>query len=349
VLEVGEHPVNDGASRSRIEELRPERRPDADPFEQLAASGFVQPATLVERIEPHAGLGADKEVPRHSDRVEVDAAAPSDLDHEHAERDRYPESPLEDIVQVRVPGIGVVVGVAGKALVDEQVRGEGCGVVRRTPCEVVDLFEYRGYIQLRMCVRGDEQRRDVESNLLVGLRDERSESGGDVHRTDGTGVFSSVKKGAGSIRGMGAAPEASLRDTVAGRLRRVNQRMTSNRETIVGVLDRATRPLTIPDILATEAGLAQSSVYRNLVVLEQAGVVHRVVTGDEYARYELAEDLTGHHHHLVCASCGTVEDVPASAGLERSVEQATVQIAQATGFNTHRHRIDLVGLCRSCS
>jgi Fe2+ or Zn2+ uptake regulation protein len=140
-----------------------------------------------------------------------------------------------------------------------------------------------------------------------------------------------------------------LVNTVATRLREINQRLTTNREAIIDVLSRAPRPLTIPEILAARRGLAQSSVYRNLVVLEQAGLVHRIVTTDEHARFELAEDLTGHHHHLICAACGMIEDVPASAGLEKSVRVATTQIARTTGFRTQHHRVDLVGLCRDCA
>jgi Fur family transcriptional regulator, ferric uptake regulator len=140
-----------------------------------------------------------------------------------------------------------------------------------------------------------------------------------------------------------------LVNAVATRLREINQRLTTNREAIIDVLSRAPRPLTIPEILAARRGLAQSSVYRNLVVLEQAGLVHRIVTSDEHARFELAEDLTGHHHHLICAACGMIEDVPASAGLEKSVRVATTQIARTTGFRTQHHRVDLVGLCRDCA
>lgn len=140
-----------------------------------------------------------------------------------------------------------------------------------------------------------------------------------------------------------------LVNTIATRLREINQRLTTNREAIIDVLSRAPRPLTIPEILAARRGLAQSSVYRNLVVLEQAGLVHRIVTSDEHARFELAEDLTGHHHHLICAACGMIEDVPASAGLEKSVRVATTQIARTTGFRTQHHRVDLVGLCRDCA
>jgi Fe2+ or Zn2+ uptake regulation protein len=133
------------------------------------------------------------------------------------------------------------------------------------------------------------------------------------------------------------------------RLRGVGQRLTANREALLAALEAAPRPLTIPEILGSGTGLAQSSVYRNLVVLEEAGIVHRVVGTDEFARWELAEDLAGHHHHLICSSCGRVEDVPASAGLERSVAAAAAAITRSTGFRTQRHRVDLVGLCQDCS
>jgi Fe2+ or Zn2+ uptake regulation protein len=132
-------------------------------------------------------------------------------------------------------------------------------------------------------------------------------------------------------------------------LRSVGQRLTTNRQVLLDTLTAAARPLTIPEILEVRSGLAQSSVYRNLVVLEEAGVVHRVLGTDEFARWELTEDLCGHHHHLICASCGRVEDVPASAGLERSVAAAAAAITRSTGFRTQHHRLDLVGVCESCS
>jgi Fur family transcriptional regulator, ferric uptake regulator len=140
-----------------------------------------------------------------------------------------------------------------------------------------------------------------------------------------------------------------VRQTIVSRLRRVHQRLTPNREAIVEVLVATARPLTIPEVLDARAGLAQSSVYRNLVVLEQAGVVRRIVTNDEFARFELAEDLVGHHHHLVCSSCGAVEDVPPNARLEQSLRHAVDQVAQSTGFHTQAHRVDLVGLCKRCA
>jgi len=146
------------------------------------------------------------------------------------------------------------------------------------------------------------------------------------------------------------ADVASLHDAVAKRLRRAGQRRTPTRDALVDVLAAAGRPLTIPEILELDGTLAQSSVYRNLMLLEQAGVVHRIVTNAEFARFELAEDLTGdHHHHLICSSCGSVQDAPASSGVERAVNRAIEELERATGFRTTAHRIDLVGLCRDCS
>jgi Fe2+ or Zn2+ uptake regulation protein len=139
-----------------------------------------------------------------------------------------------------------------------------------------------------------------------------------------------------------------VHEAVAARLRAVGQRLTTNRRALLDALTTAARPLTIPEILVEQPDLAQSSVYRNLVVLEEADVVHRVVGTDEFARWELTEDLAGHHHHLICASCGRVEDVPASAGLERSVAAAAAAITRTTGFRTQHHRLDLVGVCESC-
>jgi Fe2+ or Zn2+ uptake regulation protein len=66
-------------------------------------------------------------------------------------------------------------------------------------------------------------------------------------------------------------------------------------------------------------------------------------------RYELADDLTGHHHHLVCASCGRVEDLPATPAIERSVAAAVADAARTSGFRTHQHRLDLVGVCARCA
>lgn len=140
-----------------------------------------------------------------------------------------------------------------------------------------------------------------------------------------------------------------LHTTAATRLRRSGQRYTANRRVLVEVLADADHPLTIPEILELRSGVAQSSAYRNLSLLEEAGVVHRLVTHDEFARYELAEELTeDHHHHLVCSRCGFVADVAVPQRLEAALERELAPLAGRQGFAFEHHRLDLIGLCRDC-
>jgi Fe2+ or Zn2+ uptake regulation protein len=143
--------------------------------------------------------------------------------------------------------------------------------------------------------------------------------------------------------------DAELRARIAARLADTEQRFTRSREALAAVLAASHRPLTITEISRADPSLAQSSVYRNLTTLEDLGLVHRVITNGDYAHYELAENLTDHHHHhLVCSRCGAVQDIEMSAHLEDAVHQAAQQISRQTGFRTQRHLVDLVGLCSDC-
>lgn len=135
---------------------------------------------------------------------------------------------------------------------------------------------------------------------------------------------------------------------VASRLMAAGQRYTANRRAVVEILESADHPLTMSELLQGRP-LAQSSAYRNLTVLADTGVLHRVSSTDEYARYELAEDLTEHHHHhLICSRCGAVADFTVSANLEQALEHAMSGIADSTGFAPEHHRLDLVGRCGRC-
>jgi len=152
-----------------------------------------------------------------------------------------------------------------------------------------------------------------------------------------------------SERIVGTTPASDLDQEAASRLRRLDQRYTRARRTLVGVLASAEAPLSIPQLLARDRALAQSSAYRNLAVLEQAGVVHRIVGSDEFSRYELAEDLTRHHHHhLICSRCGEVQDFTAPANIESDIDRALQRVAAQHGFDAKHHRLDLVGTCANC-
>jgi Fur family transcriptional regulator, ferric uptake regulator len=145
------------------------------------------------------------------------------------------------------------------------------------------------------------------------------------------------------------AARDDLHRAIEERLGRIGQRYTLNRRALVDALARARRPLAVDDVRAGRRSMPQSSIYRNLTDLVEAGVVRRVITEGDFARFELDEGLTEHHHHLVCSNCGRVEDVAIPQDFERSIDRSLDRLAKDAGFATVSHRLDLIGLCRDCA
>ena len=139
-----------------------------------------------------------------------------------------------------------------------------------------------------------------------------------------------------------------LHSVVERRLRRIDQRYTGGRRAIVEVLASAGHPVSIGDIAQRRPDLPRSSAYRHLVDLQAGGIVRRVAAHDEFARFELAEDLTEHHHHFLCTNCGKVSDITPTVALERSISQQLDRLAAAQEFEPHGHRVDVIGLCAAC-
>lgn len=140
-----------------------------------------------------------------------------------------------------------------------------------------------------------------------------------------------------------------LHRTVRERLGEHGQRYTNGRQELVEALLASDGPVTLPALLATRPALPQSSAYRNLLVMEQAGVVRRLVHNTGHAYYELAEDLTSHHHHLICELCGAISDIELEPRLERSLDKAFDSVTKGAGFTARHHAIDIFGHCATCT
>jgi Fe2+ or Zn2+ uptake regulation protein len=141
---------------------------------------------------------------------------------------------------------------------------------------------------------------------------------------------------------------AELHRSVAARLAEHEQQYTPNRRAVVEVLAVAGSPITLPDLLAADDSLAQSSAYRSLSILTDAGIVRRLVHVGDHAHFELAEHLTEHHHHLVCEVCGTVVDVTLPDPVEAEMDRCFDDVAAASGFVPRHHAVDIYGTCAGC-
>ena len=119
-------------------------------------------------------------------------------------------------------------------------------------------------------------------------------------------------------RSSASSPDAidEVHGAAERRLSKVGQRHTRQRREILERVASAGRPVTVPDLLAGDDSVSQSSLYRNLVVLVDVGVLQRVAGWGNHDRFELSESLSGHHHHhLTCTVCGKVDDITADRHL----------------------------------
>lgn len=86
----------------------------------------------------------------------------------------------------------------------------------------------------------------------------------------------------------------------------------------------------------SDIGLA--TVYRVLMQFEQAGLLKRNHFESGKSVFELNEG--SHHDHLVCLTCGRVEEF-----VDSEIEQRQHKIAEAHGFQLQDHALALYGVC----
>ena len=128
-------------------------------------------------------------------------------------------------------------------------------------------------------------------------------------------------------------------------LRERGQRVTPQRLVIHRTLRELDRHVTADEVLsAVGERLPNGSaptVYATLELVEELGTVRRIARGPDASLYD---PRTDEHHHLVCASCGAVEDVDARVELSPAL-----RAARRSGFAANRAEDVVSGLCRSCA
>jgi Fur family ferric uptake transcriptional regulator len=85
-----------------------------------------------------------------------------------------------------------------------------------------------------------------------------------------------------------------------------------------------------------------TTVYNQLRALVDAGELDTRRTDDGETLYRQCG--SGHHHHLVCRSCGTTVEVEGPV-----VERWAGQVAAEHGFVELDHTVELVGTCSACA
>jgi Fur family ferric uptake transcriptional regulator len=121
-------------------------------------------------------------------------------------------------------------------------------------------------------------------------------------------------------------------------------RETPQRRAIVTALDSFAGTFTATDLheraRAERQGLGLATTYRMLELLRREGAVRPVPgsTRGEYLRCH-----PGHHHHLVCLVCGSVEETDLCAA------PSTAELKRKHGFRPEMHEVEIYGTCARCA
>lgn len=128
------------------------------------------------------------------------------------------------------------------------------------------------------------------------------------------------------------------------KLKGTGVRMTPQRYAILAfLLDTKSHPSADEIYKALEdrfPNMSVATVYNNLKLFKEAGLVHELTFGDHASRF----DAQLHdHYHITCTECGMIEDFehPKLVEVENSA-------AKLTGFIASDHRIEVYGVCPQC-
>jgi Fe2+ or Zn2+ uptake regulation protein len=129
--------------------------------------------------------------------------------------------------------------------------------------------------------------------------------------------------------------------TLLDDLRDQGFKITSPRHLVIERVAGRDENFTAEELAAELAPIGRATVYRTLKLLLDQGLICRVVLNDGAVCYRASH--RGHHHHLVCVSCGATEDVHL-----HDVENVIDGVRDASNYEIVGHRIEIYGFCPDC-
>jgi len=130
-------------------------------------------------------------------------------------------------------------------------------------------------------------------------------------------------------------------ESVIRRLEGLDHRITPSRVAVIAAVLSHSGHFSVEDIVRQARAVGRATVFRTMRLLTEADVVCRVLLEDGSLHYRVSR--RGHHHHLVCVSCGNVQDLDECAvgGLVR-------ELAAATDYEIEGHWLEFYGRCAAC-
>ena len=132
---------------------------------------------------------------------------------------------------------------------------------------------------------------------------------------------------------------------ITGRLSEQGYRLTPQRLMILSAMESSHDHISAEEIYAQVAAkyphVNISTVYRTLELLKKLGMVYEIDLGEGRIRYHA--EGSGHHHHLVCQSCGKITDID-----EATLSSLKDSLLRDYGFSADLRHVGIFGLCEGC-
>ena len=123
-------------------------------------------------------------------------------------------------------------------------------------------------------------------------------------------------------------------------------KVTPQRKAIIDVLQSTNTVLNAQEIFSEVIkilpGINFSTIYRNLDLLMERGILCRITPESGGILYELRRE-EGHHHHIICKKCG------ASIPLDYCPMENIKKELGKKGFTPTEHRFEIYGYCDQCN
>ena len=119
--------------------------------------------------------------------------------------------------------------------------------------------------------------------------------------------------------------------------------MTKQRKIIVDVLkrtnDHPTADLIYQKVRRKLPRISLGTVYRNLEILEQIGIIRKINSDGTRMRFEFSSE---EHHHIRCVKCGMIED------LKVNNTPPLDRISRESGYEVLGCDQEYYGVCPDC-
>ncbi|HET7628732.1 MAG TPA: peroxide-responsive transcriptional repressor PerR [Bacillales bacterium] len=86
--------------------------------------------------------------------------------------------------------------------------------------------------------------------------------------------------------------------------------------------------------------MSVATVYNNLRVFKDAGLVKELSYGDASSRFDY---VTSDHYHIICNECGKIVDF-----FYPGLDEVETLAEHVTGFKVGDHRMEVYGVCPNC-